>query len=272
MASRRAAGHERAVGRLARRGHGRGQQRCAAAHGTRRHCQPLARHGPHRALCRPEHCTGAAAGTLFLPDARCCQMLPSAAKFIDMQMYMYSPQFIGSAMVLQVAAIPFLWAAFSRTPQGRDPLYSAFCNGHGDAQRRDTPKAQPADVDTGRVPQQLHRGRHTALKYCGAHGGCCISLTCWSCNTCCPWQCSLQCAKKLARKVCLSLHAGMSHAVAQQLVWEVLRSVQGIEPEPAMPLVQAGLDSLGSLQTCRHACSAFWKRQDSAREATVHTR
>lgn len=38
----------------------------------------------------------------------------------------------------------------------------------------------------------------------------------------------------------------MSQAAARQLVLEVLRSVQGSEPDLAMPLVQAGLDSLGN--------------------------
>ena len=48
--------------------------------------------------------------------------------------------------------------------------------------------------------------------------------------------------------------------MAQQLVWEVLRSVQGIEPEPAMPLVQAGLDSLGSLQTMPTCMQCFLEK------------
>ena len=48
----------------------------------------------------------------------------------------------------------------------------------------------------------------------------------------------------------------MSEAGAQQLVLEVLQSVLGAEPGPAMPLIQAGLDSLGALHFCISVCLA----------------
>jgi acyl carrier protein len=46
----------------------------------------------------------------------------------------------------------------------------------------------------------------------------------------------------------------MSEAGALQLVLEVLQSVLGAEPGPAMPLIQAGLDSLGALHSCSSVC------------------
>lgn len=150
---RRAAGHKRAVGRLARRGHGRGQRRRAAAHGARRRRQPGARHGSFYVDRPLEHRAGAAAGPPLLPlhviyDRLCHR----GAGWYD------------ALRAAQVAAIPFQWPAFSRTPQGRNPLYSCFCAGQGDAQRTDETKTQPAYAATaGRTSQQPHRGGHTFL-------------------------------------------------------------------------------------------------------------
>lgn len=146
--SRRAASEQRAVGSLEPGGHGGVQPGRARAHGAQRHPRHRPCRRPLRAVRPPWQRLPPSPGVVthiiyFTAVSGLCVMQQPVRDFVGPQ----------------VAAIPFDWPVFRRTPQGQNPLYREFCAAESVPDQPDTAPAaasQPAPVLRGATSQ---RGR-----------------------------------------------------------------------------------------------------------------
>ena len=136
---------------------------------------------------------------------------------------------------LQVAAIPFLWDRFVKSPQGRSSLYSNFV-------------AEPAGVQPSRAQAvKVLPGVSVSHQQSGesaSHDRTDESLQLRLIPT------SIAAINR--RDVCAI--ADLSQEAIQHLVLGTVTAILGMEPSLELPLVQAGLDSLG-----KTLASLMWK-------------